>query len=240
MVGGDKKEFYVGSDAEYKRGVLKLNYPIENRNINNFDDMEKIWGHIFTNELRVAPEEHNVLLTESSKWYYKENRQKIAQIMFESFNVPGLYIINPAVLSLFGVGKFTGIAMDSGDGGTSIVPIFDGFPLECGIIRLDIAGRDHTKLLMNKLLYEIGCRFKQLLNLKSPNLLKKKLVMLLLTIIMNFNVLSHLNMNCLMEIKLLSKIKDSDVLKHYSNLLWLIKMNMEFIKEYMTVFKNVM
>ena len=174
MVGGDKKEFFVGSDAEYKRGVLKLNYPIENRNINNFNDMEEIWAHIFTNELRVAPEEHNVLLTESSKWYYKENRQKIAQIMFESFNVPGLYIINPAVLSLFGVGKFTGIVMDSGDGGTSIVPIFDGFPLEYGIIRLDIAGRDHTKLLMNKLLYEIGCRFQTTAEFEITKSIKEK------------------------------------------------------------------
>ena len=174
MVGGDKKEFFVGSDAEYKRGVLKLNYPIENRNINNFDDMEKIWGHIFTNELRVAPEEHNVLLTESSKWCYKENRIKIAQIMFETFNVPGLYIINPAVLSLLGVGKFTGIVMDSGDGGTSIVPIFDGFPLEYGIIRLDIAGRDHTKLLMNKLLYEIGCRFQTTAEFEITKSIKEK------------------------------------------------------------------
>ena len=63
MVGGDKKEFFVGADAEAKRGVLKLNYPIEHGVVNNWDDMEKIWGHVFTNELRVAPEEHNVMLT---------------------------------------------------------------------------------------------------------------------------------------------------------------------------------
>ena len=55
MVGGDKKEFFVGADAEAKRGVLKLNYPIEHGVVNNWDDMEKIWGHVFTNELRVAP-----------------------------------------------------------------------------------------------------------------------------------------------------------------------------------------
>ena len=65
MVGGDKKEFFVGADAEAKRGVLKLNYPIEHGVVNNWDDMEKIWGHVFTNELRVAPEEHNVMLTEA-------------------------------------------------------------------------------------------------------------------------------------------------------------------------------
>ena len=55
MVGGDKKEFFVGADAEAKRGVLKLNYPIEHGVVNNWDDMEKIWGPVFTNELRVDP-----------------------------------------------------------------------------------------------------------------------------------------------------------------------------------------
>ena len=64
--------------------------------------------------------------------------------------------------------------MDSGDGGTSIVPIFDGFPLEYGIIRLDIAGRDHTKLLMNKLLYEIGCRFQTTAEFEITKSIKEK------------------------------------------------------------------
>ena len=54
MVGGDKKEFFVGADAEAKRGVLKLNYPIEHGVVNNWDDMEKIWGHVFTNEYTMS------------------------------------------------------------------------------------------------------------------------------------------------------------------------------------------
>ena len=96
MVGGDKKEFFVGADAEAKRGVLKLNYPIEHGVVNNWDDMEKIWGHVFTNELRVDPVEHNVMLTEAPM-NPKENREKMAQIMFETFNVPD-YIL-PSKLS---------------------------------------------------------------------------------------------------------------------------------------------
>ena len=99
MIGGKKGEFYVGDDAQAKRGVLKLNYPIENGIINNWDDMEKIWSHIFENELRVAPEESYVLLTESSK-YNTDNRIKMAQIMFEDFHVPSLYIANPAAFIL--------------------------------------------------------------------------------------------------------------------------------------------
>ena len=81
--------------------------------------MEKIWGHAFTNELRVAPEEHNIILTEAPM-NPKENREKMAQIMFETFNVPGLYIFIQAVLSLISSGKVTGIVLDSGDGVTHV------------------------------------------------------------------------------------------------------------------------
>ena len=157
MVGGDKKEFFVGADAEAKRGVLKLNYPIEHGVVNNWDDMEKIWGHVFTNELRVDPVEHNVMLTEAPM-NPKENREKMAQIMFETFNVPGLYIAIQAVLSLYSAGKFTGIVTDSGDGVTHFVPIFDGYSLPHAVIRLDLAGRDLTEFMM-KLLTETGTRF---------------------------------------------------------------------------------
>ena len=56
MIGNDKKDFYIGKEAEYKRSVLKINHPIEHGYISYWDDMQKIWNHIFTNELRVAPE----------------------------------------------------------------------------------------------------------------------------------------------------------------------------------------
>ena len=172
MVGGDKKEFFVGADAEAKRGVLKLNYPIEHGVVNNWDDMEKIWGHVFTNELRVAPEEHNVMLTEAPM-NPKENREKMAQIMFETFNVPGLYIAIQAVLSLYSAGKFTGIVADSGDGVTHFVPIFDGYSLPHAVIRLDLAGRDLTEFMM-KLLTETGLRFSTTAEKEIVKLIKEK------------------------------------------------------------------
>ena len=155
-VGGDKKEFFVGADAEDKRGVLKLNYPIECGVVNNFDDYEKILWHIFTNELRVDPEEHNIMLTESPN-NTKKNREKIAQIMFENFNVPGLYIANSAVLSLYSAGKFNGIVIDSGGDVTHLVPIYDGFGMPHAYIQENYAGRDLT-LYMQQLLYEVGYR----------------------------------------------------------------------------------
>ena len=151
------RDFFVGHDAINKKAVLKLNYPMEHGVVNNWDDMEKIWGHIFTNELRVAPEEHNVLITDAPL-NPKENREKMAQIMFETFNVPGLYISIQAVLSLYSAGKYTGLVLDSGDGVTHAVPIFDGYCLPHAILRLDIAGRDLTEYMVN-LLSETGNRF---------------------------------------------------------------------------------
>ena len=125
--------------------------------VNNWDDMEKIWGYIFTNELRIAPEEHNILLTEASL-NPKENREKMAQIMFETFNVQKLYISIQAVPALYSEGKNTGMVGDSGDGVTHYVPIYEGYSLPHAISRIDLAGRDLTDYMM-VLLTEIGMRF---------------------------------------------------------------------------------
>ena len=100
MVGMGQKDVYIGDEAQAKRGILSLQYPIEHGIITNWDDMERIWHHTFYNELRVAPEEHPILLSQPPLNPKKQSK-KSAELLIETFNAPAIYIgISCLVFSL--------------------------------------------------------------------------------------------------------------------------------------------
>jgi|EP01046_Picozoa_sp_COSAG06_P039465 centractin len=133
----------VGPSVDEYRGILKCSYPMEHGVVNNWEDMEKIWEHIYKNELKVPETEHPVLLTEAPLNPLK-NREMAAEVFFEKFNVPALYVSMQAVLSLYAAGKTTGVVLDVGDGVSHSVPVFEGFALPHAITRSDVAGREVT------------------------------------------------------------------------------------------------
>jgi actin-related protein len=118
--------------------------------------MEKVWEYCFTNELRVDPSEHKVLLTEAPM-NPKANREKMTTLMFETFQVRGLYVAIQAVLSLYSNGRTTGMVCDSGDGVTHTVPVYEGFSIPHAVKKNYIAGRAITEHLVNLLTADSIC-----------------------------------------------------------------------------------
>ena len=110
--------------------------------------MAQLWHFTFYNELCVAPEEHAILLTEHPL-NPKVNKEKMAEIMFETFHVPAMYVAIPAVLSLYSYGLLSGIALDSGEAVSSAVPVYEGFAMRHAINSVNIAGRDVSDYLLN-------------------------------------------------------------------------------------------
>lgn len=148
------KECYVGDEAQSKRGILKMKYPIERGIVTNWDDMEQVWDHTFYNELRVAPEERPVLMTESP-FSPKKDKENMTQILFETFSVPALDVKMSAVLSLCSTGRDKGIVVHSGATSSHIVPVYDGNAITKAMLKLELGGRD-LDYYMLKLVSEGG------------------------------------------------------------------------------------
>ncbi|KAK6909242.1 actin binding protein [Kwoniella mangroviensis CBS 8886] len=149
--GIEDLDFFIGDEAVANSKTYSLHYPIRHGQIENWDHMERFWEQCIFKYLRAEPEDHYVLLTEPPL-NPPENRENTAEIMFESFNVQGLYIAVQAVLALaaswtsskVNERTLTGVVIDSGDGVTHTIPVAEGYVIGSSIKHIPIAGRDIT------------------------------------------------------------------------------------------------
>ncbi|KAL7037554.1 hypothetical protein ACKWTF_009273 [Chironomus riparius] len=173
MAGALEGDMFVGQRADDHRGLLSIKYPMEHGIITDWNDMERIWTHIYgKDQLSTFSEEHPVLLTEAPL-NPRKNREKSAEIFFETFNVPALFVSMQAVLSLYATGRVTGVVLDSGDGVTHSVPIYEGFAMPHSIMRVDIAGRDVTRYL-KALIRKEGFNFRTTAEFEIVKMIKEK------------------------------------------------------------------
>ncbi|KAJ5066287.1 actin-related protein 2-a-related [Anaeramoeba ignava] len=144
------KDIMVGEEAAKVRNMLQISYPLENGIVRNWEDMEILYDYTFE-KLGIDGPNNSILLTEAPL-NPTSNREKMAELMFEKYNFKSIYIATQALLVLYAQGLMTGIVVDSGDGVTHIIPVYEGFALPHSIKRIDIAGRDITKYLIKLLL----------------------------------------------------------------------------------------
>jgi actin len=151
------EKYIVGEEALNKRHNHTLSYPMEKGMVLDWDKMEYVFEHTFLNLLNNNPEETLVLITEPVI-PLKKNREKMAEFLFDVFQVPGMHSVNQAVLALYSSGRTTGLVIDSGDTLTQAVPIFDGCLLSHAVEKLELGGRDVTNNLQ-RLFMERGFNF---------------------------------------------------------------------------------
>ncbi|KAJ1499377.1 Actin- protein 2 [Coelomomyces lativittatus] len=169
------KDVMIGEEAAQARSMLQMSYPMDNGIVRNWDDMQLLWDYTFKEKLKIDPskEPMKILLTEPPL-NPKKNREKIVELMFEKYGFEGVYVAIQAVLTLYAQGLLTGIVVDSGDGVTHIVPVYEGFSLPHLIKRLDIAGRNVTRYFI-KLLTLSGYAFNNTADFETVRHMKEKL-----------------------------------------------------------------
>jgi actin-related protein 3 len=149
--GVEDLDFHIGDEALAFAKTYDTFYPVRHGQIENWTHMEYFWEHCIFKYLRCEPEDHFFLLTEPPL-NAPENREYTAEIMFETFNVPGLYIAVQAVLALAASWTsknvkertLTGTVIDSGDGVTHVIPVAEGYVIGSSIKHIPLAGRDIT------------------------------------------------------------------------------------------------
>ncbi|TMW59622.1 hypothetical protein Poli38472_004691 [Pythium oligandrum] len=167
------QDIMFGDEAAAVRSNLEISYPVENGIVKNWDDMEKLWDYTFKERLGINPADgHRILLTEPPL-NPKRNREKLTEIMFEKYGFEGCNITTQAMLTLYAQGIVTGVVIDTGDGVTHVVPVYEGYVPQHLICRLDVAGRHITQYLI-KLLLLRGYAFNRTADFETVRQIKEK------------------------------------------------------------------
>ena len=167
------KDIMCGDEAAAVRQALEINYPIDCGIVRNWDDMEHLWDYTFFEKMKIQPEEKKIMLTEAPLNPLK-NREKTIEIMFEKYGFEGCHQAIQAMLTLYAQGLLTGVVVDTGDGVTHVVPVYEGFVPPHLIRRLDVAGRHITKYMI-KLLLLRGYAFNRTADFETVRKVKEDL-----------------------------------------------------------------
>ncbi|KAK7404095.1 Actin-related protein 2 [Neonectria punicea] len=167
------KDIMCGDEAAAARNMLQISYPMENGIVKNWADMEHLWDYTFFEKLKVNPEGQKILLTEPPMNPLR-NREKMCEVMFDRYEFGGVYVAIQAVLALYAQGLSSGVVVDSGDGVTHIVPVYESVVLNHLTKRLDVAGRDVTRNLI-KLLLRRGYALNRTADFETVRQIKEKL-----------------------------------------------------------------
>jgi len=167
------KDIMVGDEAAKLRSMLQITYPMDNGIVRNWDDAKHVWNYTFFERLKINPKDCKIMLTEPPM-NPMQNREKMVTVMFEEYGFQACYIAIQAVLTLYAQGLLTGVVVDSGDGVTHIVPVYEGFSLPHLIKRLNVAGRDVTRYLI-KLLLLSGYAFNRTADFETVRQIKERL-----------------------------------------------------------------
>ncbi|KAL3748743.1 hypothetical protein ACJRO7_009908 [Eucalyptus globulus] len=146
-----KRKLYVGSQAlGYRRDNMEVISPFKDGIVADWDIVDNIWDHAFRECLLIDPTEHPMLLAEPSS-NPQQQREKAAELMFEKYKVPALFLAKNAVLTSFASGRATSLVVDCGGGSTTIAPVHDGYVLQKAVGTSLIGGEFLTDCLLKSL-----------------------------------------------------------------------------------------
>lgn len=166
------KEVMCGDEAAAVRHSLDIHYPVECGIVKNWEDMEHLWNYTFFEKLQINPRDNKILLTEPPMNPAK-NRETLVEKMFETYEFAACNVSIQAMLTLYAQGLLTGVVVDTGDGVTHVVPVYDGFVPQNLIRRLDVAGRHVTNYFI-KLLLLRGYAFNRTADFETVRQIKEK------------------------------------------------------------------